>query len=112
MGNLRLDESFAVAKENGNKIKKLELARILWPDSKDKTAHTNMSNLTHGKVKKIDIDAVPIICEKLGVTADYLFGISKEPTKSEEFEALRSQIETYLERMDAASDELKSHLMQ
>lgn len=112
MGNLRLDESFAIAKENGNKIKKLELARILWPESKDKTAHTNMSNLMHGKVKKIDIEAVPVICKKLGVTADYLFGLSSEPTKSEEFEALRIKIEAYLEQMDEASNELKTHIMQ
>ena len=112
MGNLRLDESFAVAKENGNKIKKLELARILWPESKDKTAHTNMSNLMHGKVKKIDIEAVPIICEKLGVTADYLFGLASEPTKSEEFESLRSKVEDYLAQMDEAAGELKAHLMQ
>lgn len=112
MGNFRLNESFALAKEKGNKVKKLDLAKILWPESKDKTAHTNMSNLMHGKVKKIDIDAVPVICAHLGVTADYLFGLAEEPTKGEEFEALREKIITYLEEWDEQRDNLKSHLMQ
>ena len=68
MGNFRLVESFDRAKEKGNGVRKLDLAKILWPESKDKAAHTNMSNLIHGKVKKIDISAVPIICERLRIT--------------------------------------------
>jgi hypothetical protein len=107
MGNFRLVESFDHAKEKGNGVRKLDLAKILWPESKEKAAHTNMSNLIHGKVKKIDIAAVPIICERLGVTADYLFGISSEPTRSEEFENLRTKFVEYLDKWDEDRKELR-----
>lgn len=107
MGNFRLVESFDRAKEKGNGVRKLDLAKILWPESKDKAAHTNMSNLIHGKVKKIDIAAVPIICERLGVTADYLFGLSNEPTRGEEFENLRTKFIEYLDKWDSDRKELR-----
>lgn len=107
MGNFRLSESFEHAKVKGNGVKKLDLAKILWPDSKDKAAHTNMSNLIHGNVKKIDIAAVPVICEKLGVTADYLFGIANEPTRSEEYEKLRARVIELLDKWDNDRKELR-----
>ena len=100
MEKIKLNEAFAYAKANGNKTKKIDLAKILWSDSSAKTAHANFSNLCSGKTKKIDIEAVPVICEKLGVTADYLFGISKEPTREKELSELRAKILEYLDKWD------------
>lgn len=92
MGNLKLNESFEFAKCEGKKVMKRELASELWPDSRDKTANANISNLCNGKTKKIDIDAVPIICERLGVTADFLFGISPLQTRDMEVKSIRDKM--------------------
>lgn len=105
MDNFRLNEAFEYAKKvDGRKIKKIDLAKILWGDSTAKTAHTNFSNLANGKSKKINIDAIPIICKHLGVTADFLFGLSQEPTKAQEFQTLKAQILEYLEKSDELNE--------
>lgn len=77
---LKLNEAVAYAKKGGKKIRKVDLAVALWTNSSNKTAHTNFSNLAGGKSKKIDIAFVPILCRELGVSADFLFGLTDEPT--------------------------------
>lgn len=81
---IRLNEAIAFARKNGMKIRKVDFAQMLWKKSSAKTAHTNYSNLAGGKNKKIDIEAVPMICQTLGVSADFLFGLTDEPTKKGE----------------------------
>lgn len=93
MEKFKINEAFAYAKEIGKKVMKRDLARILWPQSKEKSALANISNLCNGKTKKVDIDAVPVICGQLGVTADFLFGLSIFPTRKAEAEALQAKIE-------------------
>ena len=92
MSNFKINEAFAYAKEMGNKVMKKDLALMLWKKSKEKSALANVSNLCNGKTKKVDIDAVPVICGLLGVTADFLFGLSIYPTRGEETKALREKI--------------------
>lgn len=92
MNDFKINEAFAYAKETGNKVMKKDLAKILWPKSKEKSALVNVSNLCNGKTKKVDIVAVPTICRVLGVTSDFLFGLSPHPTRGAETDALRKQL--------------------
>lgn len=75
---LKLNEAVKYAKTT-KRVRKTNLAQMLWPESTSRTARANFSNLISGKNKKIDISAVPIICSELGVSADFLFGLSMEP---------------------------------
>lgn len=86
---IRLAEAMAYAKEKGllGKKQKAELAQALWPKSNPKSAYMNFLNLESGKSKKVDVEQVPIICSILGVSADFLFGLTDTPnasTKKEE----------------------------
>lgn len=111
MENFKLNEAFNYAKiVEGRKLKKIDLAKILWASSSEKTAHANFSNLANGKSKKINIDAIPVICKHLGVTADYLFGLAAEPTKEKEFLSLKSQILEYIEKTDELSELMKENV--
>ena len=78
---IRITESINHAKEKGllGKKQKAELAQALWPNSSPKAAYMNFLNLETGKSKKIDIATVPILCSMLGVSADYLFGLTDTP---------------------------------
>lgn len=112
MENFRLNEAFEYAKKvEGKKCKKIDLAKILWGDSTAKTAHTNFSNLANGKSKKVNIDAIPVICKHLGITADFLFGLSKEPTREQEFIALKEKIEEYLNKSDELNELMREGMM-
>lgn len=83
MQKLRINEAIALAKEKGIPFRKLELAKKLWPDSDANTAKANLSNLIAGRSKKVTIDAVPLLCAELGVTADFLFGLTSVPSTPE-----------------------------
>lgn len=75
---MRIEQAIARAKEQGNKIKKKEIAARLWPDSNEAAQQVNMTALCNGKTGKINPDWVNIICEMTGCTADFLFGLSNE----------------------------------
>lgn len=79
----RLKESIKMAKDNGVLGRKAEFAQSMWPNSSARSARMNLSNLVSGKSKKIDIENVPLVCERLGVSADYLFGLSDVPNQKE-----------------------------
>lgn len=72
---IRIEQALAVAKENGRKITKKDLASMLWPDTTAAGQQVNMTNLCGGKTARIDPDWIPIICRECGVTADFLFNI-------------------------------------
>lgn len=78
----RLKEAIAYAKEKGllGKKQKKELAQALWPNSTPRAAYMNFLNLESGKSKKIDVANVPVICNILGVSSDYLFGLVDIPS--------------------------------
>lgn len=81
---IRITEAINYAKEKGllGKKQKADLAQALWPNSNPKAAYMNFLNLETGKSKKIDVATVPIICNMLGVSADYLFGLTDTPNYS------------------------------
>lgn len=83
----RLREAFDYAKTK-KAVKKKDLARLLWPNSSQGTANANITNLQSGKVKSVDEKKIRIICEYLGVTADYLLGLSDNPTRVQEREVV------------------------
>lgn len=77
----KLNEAIAHAKEKGLVGKKelTSLAEVLWPGSKKHSAYVNFLNLKTGRTKKVDIENVPTICRILGVSADFLFGLTDVP---------------------------------
>jgi len=73
---LKLKE--AIKKHNsrrGRNITQKELGAILFPYSTEPTQIININNLCSGKTKRINIEMVSIICDTLGVDANYLFNI-------------------------------------
>lgn len=77
---LRLKEAFERAKGMGLVERKSELAQEIWKASPPKSAYMNYSNLEKGKSKSIDIESVEVICKRLNVSAEFLFGLSDDPT--------------------------------
>ena len=57
----------------------------------------NFRNLIGGKSKKINIGDVPFICKTLGVSADYLFGLSDVRNNKEEKENLITKANEIIE---------------
>lgn len=82
---IRITEAITYAKEKGllGKKQKAELAQALWPNSTARAAYMNFLNLETGKSKKIDVATVPVLCNMLGVSADFLFGLTDTPNYSE-----------------------------
>ena len=80
----RIKEALAYAKENGLIKRNSDLANELCCNSTEQSAYMHSRNLPEGKSKKINIEDVPFICKELGVSADYLFGLSDIRTNKEE----------------------------
>lgn len=75
MAHLRINEAFLNAEANGLKVKKIELAEKLWPGRNKQTLQVNMTNLTNGTTKRIDVEMVEIICRELKTSPNFLFNI-------------------------------------
>lgn len=81
---IRLREALQYAEQNGKKFKLNALAQKIWANTSVKrSAYMNLLNLADGRSKKIGIDQIEIICRELGVSADYLFGLSDIPNYNE-----------------------------
>lgn len=78
MATLRINEAIARAESNGKKVFKKDLAARIWANSKPETQMVNMTNLATGVTKKVNPEWIKIICEELGCTADFLFGLSND----------------------------------
>lgn len=87
---IRITEAITYAKEKGllGKKQKAELAQALWPNSSPRAAYMNFLNLETGKSKKIDTATVPILCKMLGVSADFLFGLTDAHNYSDKAKAI------------------------
>ena len=72
----RLREAYENAKSRGLVKGRGEFADSLWCNKRGRNAYVNFLNLERGKTKTIEIEMIPKICKKLGISADYLFGIS------------------------------------
>lgn len=78
MKNFRIEEAIAIARSEGKKIRKKDLAVKLWPETDSEAARqVNMSNLCGGRVKRIQPEWIDIICEECGCSADFLLGRTK-----------------------------------
>lgn len=75
MANFRINEALARARDNGKRVKKKELAALLWPESTVVNQRSNMAGLSAGK-RRVKPEWVRIICEQTGVSADFLFGLT------------------------------------
>lgn len=69
---LRINEAIEQAKKNGKKVTKIQIARLLWPDSSQRSQTTNIQNLCTGKTKTIQPEWLVIISKELGCTIDDL----------------------------------------
>lgn len=78
----RIKMAIAKLEEKGKKFDTLEVGRLLFEGTTDNAIRINMSNLISGKTVGIKPKWVPILCEKLECSADFLFGIEK--TKDDE----------------------------
>lgn len=75
---LRIEEAIARAKRVGNPIQKTAIAEQLWPDRTAFSQRVNMTNLLSGRTTRIKPEWVPILCQMLNCSADFLFGLTNE----------------------------------
>lgn len=75
MGRLRINEAIARADRNGKRIKKKELATLLWPESSAVAQQVNMTKLCNGTTRRVEVKQIEILCKELGCDANYLFGM-------------------------------------
>lgn len=54
------------------------LAKKIWPEASENAQRVNISKLTTGKTKRVEMDWVKIICEETGKSPDFLFGYSNK----------------------------------
>lgn len=72
---IRVNEAIARSEVNGKKVLKKDIASRLWEGSSESAQQVNMTNLCNGKTKNISPEWVVILCDMLGCTADFLFGL-------------------------------------
>lgn len=75
---IRVEEALAVAKRNGNKILKKELAAKLWSDSTEVAQQVAMTRLCNGKCQVVRPEWLITISEETGVSTDFLLGLKDE----------------------------------
>ena len=76
MRKLRIREALAFKQLNeGVRMSQDELAKKLYPTSSRTSRNLNLSKMIKGESKRIDINAVHVICEQTGVDANFLFGV-------------------------------------
>lgn len=78
-----LSKAIDYAKAHGKAIKKKDLAAKIWEGSSDRSARVNFCNLEKGKVARVDERMVKILTDELGVSSDFLFGLSDIPNEME-----------------------------
>lgn len=97
---IRLKEAVAYAKTKDISLDRGTLAKEMWRNSSDHTARTNFSNLANGKSKRIDIEQIPYLCKRLGVSADYLFGLTEYRNEDEKMPLLKEKINELKDLLD------------
>jgi len=84
METIRLREAILVYSARiGVKVKDQDVAKMLWPDSQVEAQRLNMSKLVNGVTRRVDVPMILRICEKLGVDANFLFGMTTPMTLEE-----------------------------
>jgi len=78
MDRLQIKEALeSLNAKSEKKVKLVDLAREIWPDSDIGTQRMNISKLAGGKRSQIKIEYVPILCRALKCDANFLFNIKK-----------------------------------
>lgn len=95
MQKLRIYEAIEFAKGQGKRVRKMELAKMLWEDSSQSALKANFANLAKGRTKKVNIDAIPLLCKELGVSADFIFGLSEKPNVKD-YDVAEQEARAYL----------------
>lgn len=75
---IRIEQAIARAKEQGRIVMKKDIAARLWPDASPAGQQVNMTNLCSGRRDSVKAEWVKIICDMLGCSADFLFGLSND----------------------------------
>ena len=78
---LRIDEAIEVAKQNGTKVLKKDIAQRIWNSENPKIAGTNMARLVKGTKATVRPEWIATICAMTGVDANFLLGIGAKPVK-------------------------------
>lgn len=77
---LKIDDALEYYESTKAKSKpgllKIDLARLMFKNSNEKTMPVLMSNVISGKTARIDPEWVKAICKATGVDANFLFGIA------------------------------------
>lgn len=60
--------------KTGKRMKKKELAAAVWPKLSEGSRITRLSNLIHGKTKRVELSVIKRLCEVLRVGYDYMIG--------------------------------------
>ena len=72
-----LKVEMALAKYNyanpDNRKSKMDLARVIWPNSPETSQRVLLSKLFNGKNKKISVEEVNAICNELNCDPNFLF---------------------------------------
>ena len=70
---IKINEAMA-----GKNITRMDIARKMWPDSKESTQRVSIGKIVNGITKTYTLEQIKIICELTGVDANFLFGIKKK----------------------------------
>ncbi len=73
--NIRIKEAIRFALMSGNDVSIMDIAKVLWPDSKETTQRVNISKLLNGKTKTYSLEWIKTICEITGTDANFLFNV-------------------------------------
>lgn len=75
---IRINAAFAAAKERGKKVRKKELAALMWPEAPETNRMRSIGNLASGRTTRIEPEWLNIIAEYCGVSIDFLLGNTNE----------------------------------
>lgn len=71
---LKIEEAIAMARVNGQKIMKTDIAARIWPNNVLSAQRVNMTRLCTGETASVKPEWINIICDMTGCTADFLLG--------------------------------------
>lgn len=74
---LKINEAIARSEAKGKKVKKKDLAALLWPTSRAETQVANFVRLCAGKTQCVRPEWVMTISAACDCTPNYLYGVSE-----------------------------------
>ena len=75
MARLRISEALkAYSDRTGERMTQNDLAAKIYPDASPQSRAINLSRLSTGKAKTVNLETIKIICNLTGVSPNFLFG--------------------------------------